>query len=1569
MVRLLFVASFLFMGLASPELLAQNRTRPTVPVPNGFEVNSYTGNLYHRRTDVSILAQGMPIDVTFSYNVSRRSRNWGLGKGWTFTYNMAYYPDPKGIWVEQADGRRDFYLKAGASYNSPTGIYDVLREYESGKFYVETKEGLRYYFDNSRHKRLTRMQDLDGNQINLAYSDTLLQSLTHSSGHTLQFTWTQGRLATIEDRTCSPERKLTYEYDQDGNPSKVTNPIGDYVRYYADTSARITGYTDEGGNNMSFLYNRNGAVSRVISCATSHTFSYLSRQFKTFVAEQVNGQNVVTTYTFDEKGRVTEKNGNCCGYHLEYGYDANNNIIRLTDGNKKATLYAYDARGNVLKETDPAGHVTSYTYDPVLNRVTSITDKKSNKTTYTYDAKGHLLTISKPLGSTEKSTYDAKGNRQSYTNANNATASYTYNAAGLLTQTTDPEGGIRTFTYDCYGNLLTETDANENQTSYAYNALNQRIKMTDALGQVTTYTYNKLRLLESEKNALGKTTRYEYDGLGRRIKTTFPMGNSTLSEYDGQGNLIRETDSRGSVTQYSYNSRKQPLSITDGLGHTVFYEYDGAGNKTSETDKNGNITRFTYDDLYRLIKVTDALSGVTTYSYDAMGNRIAEIDPNGNTTTYQYDALQRLVKTTDPFQKSEEYAYDAVGNRLSVKDKTDRITAATYDKLNRRKTLTDALGGVTTFTYDAMGNRASEKDPLNRTTTYNYDALGRLMRVTNPLNEVTAYTYDALGNEKTVTHPNGKLETHTYDDNSQLLATTDQLGAIIAYTYDANGNVLTEKDGNGNSTSFQYDANDRLIKTTFPNQTTIQRAYDANGNKIKEIDQKGNVTLLVYDKLNRTTTLTDPLGHPNRFVYDAKGNLVNILDAKGNATSYTYDARNQVALQTYADGSTKRFAYDAAGRLIEKTTGNGTKIQYTYDALGRMTERQYPGNVKETLTYDATGFLTKAANANAIITLSYDAAGRLLKEDNNGKATTYTHNPSGKTKTITYPGGTKIEWTLDVRDRLLDIKKNGASLAGLQYDGADRLMKKTFQNGTSASYSYDKMNNLLSLTATPASQLNLRYQYDAADQRTLTERVHKPTRSEQYGYDANFQLISAKVGQYSNNQLSPNLNFQYTYDALGNRTKAVEGSTEKTYSSNYVNQYTAINTNGSNAPPVYDRNGNLLSDGLNTYTYDFENRVTSIQKGTDRITYAYDALGRRISRTQNGMTTQYYYDLDQVIEEVTGTSTKTYVYRDGIDQILYSNTAGKDYFYQTDDLNTVQSITDGSGNLLEYYTYDPFGTPHVFSPADVELAASSINNLLYTGRPYEFAFKTYHYRNRELNPILGRFAQRDPLEYIDGLNNYAYVNNNTINATDPLGTIRVSQAIASGIGIVGNIGGIVGGIGLASTGGGLILGGAILVNSTYGLAANLANFWNAVNDSEGPSTGALFNDIARKINPCSEFLQGVATGADLALNLGGLAIARKAANIAAKSSLKPLGLGSTGRTEPVNLTEKLAMEEIMSNPKLGNKVMEGLKDERWLGWDKMQYTHTSLDGTKTTIHYVGKIENGVLKAVDDFKFK
>jgi len=65
----------------------------------------------------------------------------------------------------------------------------------------------------------------------------------------------------------------------------------------------------------------------------------------------------------------------------------------------------------------------------------------------------------------------------------------------------------------------------------------------------------------------------------------------------------------------------------------------------------------------------------------------------------------------------------------------------------------------------------------------------------------------------------------------------------------------------------------------------------------------------------------------------------------------------------------------------------------------------------------------------------------------------------------------------------------------------------------------------------------------------------------------------------------------------------------------------------------------------------------------------------------------------------------------------------------------------------------------------------------------------------------------------------------------------------------------------------------------------------------------------------------------------------------------------------------MAMKDALSNPMLGTRIMEGLKDSRWLGWTKMEYKVKTANGINAIVHYVAKWEKGILKAVDDFKFK
>jgi YD repeat-containing protein len=66
------------------------------------------------------------------------------------------------------------------------------------------------------------------------------------------------------------------------------------------------------------------------------------------------------------------------------------------------------------------------------------------------------------------------------------------------------------------------------------------------------------------------------------------------------------------------------------------------------------------------------------------------------------------------------------------------------------------------------------------------------------------------------------------------------------------------------------------------------------------------------------------------------------------------------------------------------------------------------------------------------------------------------------------------------------------------------------------------------------------------------------------------------------------------------------------------------NTGFGGTSLTYNANGNLTSDGTNTYPWDARNHLTATS-GAARASFIYDAFGRRTSKTIGPMTTQFPY--------------------------------------------------------------------------------------------------------------------------------------------------------------------------------------------------------------------------------------------------------------------------------------------------------------------------------------------------------
>ncbi|KAF2406799.1 RHS repeat-associated core domain-containing protein [Pseudomonas antarctica] len=283
-------------------------------------------------------------------------------------------------------------------------------------------------------------------------------------------------------------------------------------------------------------------------------------------------------------------------------------------------------------------------------------------------------------------------------------------------------------------------------------------------------------------------------------------------------------------------------------------------------------------------------------------------------------------------------------------------------------------------------------------------------------------------------------------------------------------------------------------------------------------------------------------------------------------------------------------------------------------------------------------------------------------------------------------------------------------------------------------YDYDKTGNLTRLLDTRKGEHH--YHYDPLAR--LTRADHSQGVQERFGHDpAGNLLMQDRPGPdiVAGNRLMIQGDHHYDYDAFGNLIRERRGK------------------------------GHQL---VTEYRYDCQHRLISITKPNGQTaSYRYDPFGRRISKTVDGITTEFFWQGDKLVAEHHADRHRSYIYEPDSFRPLallagFGPQDTQPFHYQLDHLGTPQELTAPDGEIVWSAHYRAYGQ---ISRLDINKVD---NPLRFQGQYFDPESGLHYNRNRYYNPDIGRYLTPDPVKLAGGINAYQYAPNPT-GWVDPLG--------------------------------------------------------------------------------------------------------------------------------------------------------------------------------------------------------
>jgi RHS repeat-associated protein len=201
----------------------------------------------------------------------------------------------------------------------------------------------------------------------------------------------------------------------------------------------------------------------------------------------------------------------------------------------------------------------------------------------------------------------------------------------------------------------------------------------------------------------------------------------------------------------------------------------------------------------------------------------------------------------------------------------------------------------------------------------------------------------------------------------------------------------------------------------------------------------------------------------------------------------------------------------------------------------------------------------------------------------------------------------------------------------------------------------------------------------------------------------------------------------------------------------------------------YDGHGNLvekvLSDGASwKYLWTPSGRLAEVVRPDGkRVTFAYDALGRRVRKEFDGTVTEFVWDGDDLVHERVSKAGDvqplvTWLFEPGSFAPVAKFEGRKRFSVVTDHLGTPSMLMNEAGKLAWKAQLDIYGVLKE-QRAGVEEREATRNPWRYPGQYEDRETGLYYNRFRYYDAESGRYMREDPIGLAGGLALFTYVGN------------------------------------------------------------------------------------------------------------------------------------------------------------------------------------------------------------------